>query len=179
MHLKSISSLFLVSVLAETEEIKELLMKNDVEVETVADIHPIHVQPSRVLSHIYARLGTEIIVLKPSKFINSSSVELFSVPRRRPEPQAGSDGTTLQENRRAGNLQVLHHQKQHVRLHAPVHRPPAVLHGARQQDDRGDAADRNRLSGVQVEDDRAAHCHLSHFPDDVECVHTNTPRICR
>ncbi|XP_015240987.1 PREDICTED: phosphorylase b kinase regulatory subunit alpha, skeletal muscle isoform isoform X4 [Cyprinodon variegatus] len=46
-----------VSVLAETEEIKELLMKNGINVETVADIHPIHVQPSRVLSHIYARLG--------------------------------------------------------------------------------------------------------------------------
>lgn len=51
------------SVLAESEEIKELLLKNDIEVETVTDIHPIHVQPSRVLSHIYARLGTEIIVL--------------------------------------------------------------------------------------------------------------------
>lgn len=47
-----------VSILAETEEIKELLLKNGIEVETVADIHPIHVQPSRVLSHIYARLGT-------------------------------------------------------------------------------------------------------------------------
>ncbi|KAM9717118.1 phosphorylase b kinase regulatory subunit alpha, skeletal muscle isoform 1-T1 [Menidia menidia] len=46
-----------VSILAETEEIKELLLKNGLEVETVADIHPIHVQPSRVLSHIYARLG--------------------------------------------------------------------------------------------------------------------------
>ncbi|XP_017295735.1 phosphorylase b kinase regulatory subunit alpha, skeletal muscle isoform isoform X2 [Kryptolebias marmoratus] len=46
-----------VSILAETEEIKELLMKNGINVETVADIHPIHVQPSRVLSHIYARLG--------------------------------------------------------------------------------------------------------------------------
>ncbi|XP_041841055.1 phosphorylase b kinase regulatory subunit alpha, skeletal muscle isoform isoform X1 [Melanotaenia boesemani] len=46
-----------VSVLAETDEIKELLLKNGIEVETVADIHPIHVQPSRVLSHIYARLG--------------------------------------------------------------------------------------------------------------------------
>lgn len=45
------------SILAETEEIKELLLKNGIEVETVADIHPIHVQPSRVLSHIYARLG--------------------------------------------------------------------------------------------------------------------------
>ncbi|KAM6894392.1 phosphorylase b kinase regulatory subunit alpha, skeletal muscle isoform 1-T1 [Lycodopsis pacificus] len=46
-----------VSVLAETEEIKELLLKSGIDVETVADIHPIHVQPSRVLSHIYARLG--------------------------------------------------------------------------------------------------------------------------
>ncbi|XP_047241976.1 phosphorylase b kinase regulatory subunit alpha, skeletal muscle isoform isoform X3 [Girardinichthys multiradiatus] len=46
-----------VSILAETDEIKELLMKNGINVETVADIHPIHVQPSRVLSHIYARLG--------------------------------------------------------------------------------------------------------------------------
>lgn len=63
MHLKNISTFLLVSVLAESEEIKELLLKNDIEVETVADIHPIHVQPSRVLSHIYARLGTEIIVL--------------------------------------------------------------------------------------------------------------------
>ncbi|XP_036968388.1 phosphorylase b kinase regulatory subunit alpha, skeletal muscle isoform isoform X3 [Acanthopagrus latus] len=46
-----------VSILAETEEIKQLLLENGIEVETVADIHPIHVQPSRVLSHIYARLG--------------------------------------------------------------------------------------------------------------------------
>ncbi|XP_061566548.1 phosphorylase b kinase regulatory subunit alpha, skeletal muscle isoform isoform X2 [Cololabis saira] len=46
-----------VSILAETDEIKELLMKNGIEVETVADILPLHVQPSRVLSHIYARLG--------------------------------------------------------------------------------------------------------------------------
>ncbi|XP_053716326.1 phosphorylase b kinase regulatory subunit alpha, skeletal muscle isoform isoform X2 [Synchiropus splendidus] len=46
-----------VSILAETEEIKELLLKDGIDVETVADIHPIHVQPSRVLSHIYARLG--------------------------------------------------------------------------------------------------------------------------
>ncbi|XP_067436783.1 phosphorylase b kinase regulatory subunit alpha, skeletal muscle isoform isoform X4 [Thunnus thynnus] len=46
-----------VSILAETEEIKRLLMRNGIEVEAVADIHPIHLQPSRVLSHIYARLG--------------------------------------------------------------------------------------------------------------------------
>ncbi|XP_039996466.1 phosphorylase b kinase regulatory subunit alpha, skeletal muscle isoform isoform X2 [Xiphias gladius] len=46
-----------VSILAESDEIKEILLKHGIEVETVADIHPIHVQPSRVLSHIYARLG--------------------------------------------------------------------------------------------------------------------------
>ncbi|XP_045920370.1 phosphorylase b kinase regulatory subunit alpha, skeletal muscle isoform isoform X1 [Micropterus dolomieu] len=46
-----------VSILAETKEIKELLCKNGIDVETIADIHPIHVQPSSVLSHIYARLG--------------------------------------------------------------------------------------------------------------------------
>ncbi|KAL2079654.1 hypothetical protein ACEWY4_025398 [Coilia grayii] len=46
-----------VSILAETEEIKQLLLKNGIEVQTVADIHPIRVQPSSVLSHIYARLG--------------------------------------------------------------------------------------------------------------------------
>ncbi|TRY54579.1 hypothetical protein DNTS_001580 [Danionella cerebrum] len=46
-----------VSILAENEDIKALLQKSGIEVETVADIHPIRVQPSRVLSHIYARLG--------------------------------------------------------------------------------------------------------------------------
>ncbi|TSL34647.1 Phosphorylase b kinase regulatory subunit alpha, skeletal muscle isoform [Bagarius yarrelli] len=47
----------LVCILAENVEIKELLLKNGIVVDTVADIHPIRVQPSRVLSHIYARLG--------------------------------------------------------------------------------------------------------------------------
>ncbi|XP_056605430.1 phosphorylase b kinase regulatory subunit alpha, skeletal muscle isoform isoform X3 [Triplophysa dalaica] len=46
-----------VSILAENEDIKALLLKNGIDVETAADIHPIKVQPSRVLSHIYARLG--------------------------------------------------------------------------------------------------------------------------
>ncbi|XP_053485133.1 phosphorylase b kinase regulatory subunit alpha, skeletal muscle isoform isoform X1 [Ictalurus furcatus] len=46
-----------VCILAENDEIKALLLKNGIAVDTVADIHPIRVQPSRVLSHIYARLG--------------------------------------------------------------------------------------------------------------------------
>ncbi|XP_018589271.1 phosphorylase b kinase regulatory subunit alpha, skeletal muscle isoform isoform X2 [Scleropages formosus] len=46
-----------VCILAETEGIKELLQKHGIDVETVSDIYPIRVQPSRVLSHIYARLG--------------------------------------------------------------------------------------------------------------------------
>ncbi|XP_014051485.1 phosphorylase b kinase regulatory subunit alpha, skeletal muscle isoform [Salmo salar] len=46
-----------VSILAETDHIKHLLMKQGIDAETLEDIHPIRVQPSRVLSHIYARLG--------------------------------------------------------------------------------------------------------------------------
>ncbi|XP_062998053.1 phosphorylase b kinase regulatory subunit alpha, skeletal muscle isoform [Elgaria multicarinata webbii] len=46
-----------VCILAETDDIKALLQKEDIEVETVADVYPIRVQPARILSHIYARLG--------------------------------------------------------------------------------------------------------------------------
>ncbi|XP_056586688.1 phosphorylase b kinase regulatory subunit alpha, skeletal muscle isoform isoform X4 [Triplophysa dalaica] len=45
------------SILAENEEIKQLLQSHDIDSETLEDVHPIRVQPSRVLSHIYARLG--------------------------------------------------------------------------------------------------------------------------
>lgn len=44
-------------ILAETEGIKAVLRKEDIDVETVADVYPIRVQPARILSHIYARLG--------------------------------------------------------------------------------------------------------------------------
>ncbi|XP_048370464.1 phosphorylase b kinase regulatory subunit alpha, skeletal muscle isoform isoform X3 [Sphaerodactylus townsendi] len=46
-----------VCILAETDAIKAILRKEDIEVETVADVYPIRVQPARILSHIYARLG--------------------------------------------------------------------------------------------------------------------------
>ncbi|NWR68963.1 KPB1 kinase, partial [Centropus unirufus] len=46
-----------VCILAETEGIKAVLRKEGIDVETVADIYPIRVQPARILSHIYARLG--------------------------------------------------------------------------------------------------------------------------
>ncbi|MGH0157022.1 UNVERIFIED_CONTAM: hypothetical protein FKN15_048405 [Acipenser sinensis] len=46
-----------VSILAETEEIKAILQKHGFNVQTVADVYPIRLQPSRILSHIYARLG--------------------------------------------------------------------------------------------------------------------------
>uniref|UniRef100_A0AAR2LQI9 Phosphorylase b kinase regulatory subunit n=1 Tax=Pygocentrus nattereri TaxID=42514 RepID=A0AAR2LQI9_PYGNA len=51
------SIFFSVSILAETDEIKQLLHKHGISSETLEDIHPIRVQPSRILSHIYARLG--------------------------------------------------------------------------------------------------------------------------
>ncbi|XP_010140898.1 PREDICTED: phosphorylase b kinase regulatory subunit alpha, skeletal muscle isoform [Buceros rhinoceros silvestris] len=46
-----------VCILAETEGIKAVLRKEDIDVETVAEVYPIRVQPARILSHIYARLG--------------------------------------------------------------------------------------------------------------------------
>uniref|UniRef100_A0A669PN15 Phosphorylase b kinase regulatory subunit n=1 Tax=Phasianus colchicus TaxID=9054 RepID=A0A669PN15_PHACC len=46
-----------VCILAETEGIKAILRKEGIHVETVADVYPIRVQPARILSHIYARLG--------------------------------------------------------------------------------------------------------------------------
>ncbi|XP_053932070.1 phosphorylase b kinase regulatory subunit alpha, skeletal muscle isoform isoform X3 [Cuculus canorus] len=46
-----------VCILAETEAIKAILRKEGIDVETVADVYPIRVQPARILSHIYARLG--------------------------------------------------------------------------------------------------------------------------
>uniref|UniRef100_A0A3P9Q3M9 Phosphorylase b kinase regulatory subunit n=1 Tax=Poecilia reticulata TaxID=8081 RepID=A0A3P9Q3M9_POERE len=46
-----------VCVLAESEEIKELLRDAGVTVQTISEVMPIRVMPARILSHIYVRLG--------------------------------------------------------------------------------------------------------------------------
>ncbi|XP_033867540.2 phosphorylase b kinase regulatory subunit alpha, liver isoform isoform X1 [Acipenser ruthenus] len=46
-----------VSILAETKDIQTLLQKYGIKVETIAEVHPIQVQPARILSHIYVKLG--------------------------------------------------------------------------------------------------------------------------
>ncbi|GAB1303249.1 Phosphorylase b kinase regulatory subunit alpha, liver isoform [Apodemus speciosus] len=46
-----------VAVLAENSHIKELLKQHGINVQSIADVHPIRVQPGRILSHIYANLG--------------------------------------------------------------------------------------------------------------------------
>ncbi|XP_060231528.1 phosphorylase b kinase regulatory subunit alpha, skeletal muscle isoform isoform X3 [Meriones unguiculatus] len=46
-----------VSILAETEEIKAILKEKGIDVETIAEVYPIRVQPARILSHIYSSLG--------------------------------------------------------------------------------------------------------------------------
>ncbi|CAI9532540.1 unnamed protein product [Staurois parvus] len=46
-----------VSVLAESSEIKKMLKKHDINVESFNDIRPFRVQPARILSHLYAKLG--------------------------------------------------------------------------------------------------------------------------
>ncbi|XP_051869262.1 phosphorylase b kinase regulatory subunit alpha, liver isoform-like [Pristis pectinata] len=46
-----------VSILAESEKIKNILVKHNLHIDTVSDVLPIRVQPGRILSHIYAKLG--------------------------------------------------------------------------------------------------------------------------
>uniref|UniRef100_A0A2K6FQJ6 Phosphorylase b kinase regulatory subunit n=1 Tax=Propithecus coquereli TaxID=379532 RepID=A0A2K6FQJ6_PROCO len=46
-----------VSILAETEEIKAILKDKGIDVETIAEVYPIRVQPARILSNIYSSLG--------------------------------------------------------------------------------------------------------------------------
>ena len=47
-----------VCVLAESQEIKELLREHGIVVQTVSEVLPIRVMPARNLSHIYVKLGT-------------------------------------------------------------------------------------------------------------------------
>uniref|UniRef100_A0A674ID47 Phosphorylase b kinase regulatory subunit n=1 Tax=Terrapene triunguis TaxID=2587831 RepID=A0A674ID47_9SAUR len=46
-----------VTVLAESNEIKEILRHHEISVQSITDIYPIRVQPARILSHLYAKLG--------------------------------------------------------------------------------------------------------------------------
>jgi len=50
-----------VVVLAEDNEIQDLLLQHDIVVQTIRDVSPIEVQPSTVLSHLYTYLGNYII----------------------------------------------------------------------------------------------------------------------
>ncbi|XP_026504087.1 phosphorylase b kinase regulatory subunit alpha, liver isoform [Terrapene carolina triunguis] len=45
-----------VTVLAESNEIKEILRHHEISVQSITDIYPIRVQPARILSHLYAKL---------------------------------------------------------------------------------------------------------------------------
>uniref|UniRef100_A0A670IDS4 Phosphorylase b kinase regulatory subunit n=1 Tax=Podarcis muralis TaxID=64176 RepID=A0A670IDS4_PODMU len=46
-----------VNVIAETNEIKKLLRHHGIHVQSIADINPTRVQPARILSNLYAKLG--------------------------------------------------------------------------------------------------------------------------
>ncbi|KAF0042996.1 hypothetical protein F2P81_004333 [Scophthalmus maximus] len=46
-----------VCVLAESEEIQELLCDHGITVQTMSEVLPIRVMPARILSHVYVRLG--------------------------------------------------------------------------------------------------------------------------
>lgn len=48
---------YAVTVLAESNQIKNLLQDHGINVQSIADIHPLRVQPARILSNLYTMLG--------------------------------------------------------------------------------------------------------------------------
>lgn len=48
---------YAVTVLAESNQIKSLLQDHGINVQSIADIHPLRVQPARILSNLYTMLG--------------------------------------------------------------------------------------------------------------------------
>lgn len=48
-----------VCVLAESEEIQEMLSDYGITVQTMSEVLPIRVMPARILSHVYVRLGKQ------------------------------------------------------------------------------------------------------------------------
>lgn len=46
-----------VVILAEDNDIRDKLAEHGIQVQTIADVAPIEVQPARVLSHLYTYLG--------------------------------------------------------------------------------------------------------------------------
>ncbi|NXS00593.1 KPB2 kinase, partial [Oxylabes madagascariensis] len=48
---------YTVTVLAESNQIKNLLQDRGINVQSIADIHPLRVQPARILSNLYTMLG--------------------------------------------------------------------------------------------------------------------------
>ena len=46
-----------VCVVAESDEIQELLSDHGITVQTMSEVLPIRVMPARILSHVYVKLG--------------------------------------------------------------------------------------------------------------------------
>lgn len=54
-----------VCIVAETEEIQELLSDHGIAVQTMTQVSPIRIMPARILSHVYVRLGTQALLSSP------------------------------------------------------------------------------------------------------------------
>lgn len=54
---EAVEFVLLVSVVAETSLIQDLLRDHGIDVETVSEVQPIRIMPARILSHIYVKLG--------------------------------------------------------------------------------------------------------------------------
>lgn len=97
-----------VCVLAESQEIKELLSEHGLVVQTVAEVLPIRVMSARVLSQIYVRLGKHSAycrcVFNTSVGVLDTRVPVSLCPCPRKLQEAVLERETLQTHRCSGNI---------------------------------------------------------------------------
>lgn len=75
-----------VCVLAESEEIQELLSDHGISVQTMSEVLPIRVMPARILSHVYVRLGKQA---RFSSVYRCVCVLVKTPPKPRPRQDRG------------------------------------------------------------------------------------------
>lgn len=109
-----------VCVLAESEEIKELLSDQGIPVQTVSEVLPVRVLSARILSNIYVRLGKQehlhLLYLCVCVWVCDSTSKILC-PHNRKLQEAEFDWEALQTHWSSGNIQVLWNQKSILYIH--------------------------------------------------------------
>lgn len=97
-----------VCVLAESEEIQELLSDHGITVQTMSEVLPIRVMPARILSHVYVRLGkTAHLAIMFVCICTINRRETSMCPSHRKLQETEFEREALQTHWSSGNIQIL------------------------------------------------------------------------